>query len=126
MEAKDIAGLVITSAVFANLATEWAKNYFNKGRNRAETDHIIVQMYDKLLDELRTDVTRLKGEVDDFRKRESAWLQNQNQWLQERTQLMNTISERDITIKVLERQILAKDGDISKLSLELAELKKQH
>lgn len=139
MTAVELIALILTSVFGSTLLAEIVRSYVNRNKTAAETyksemeadrisieqDHLIVQMYDKLLDDMREDMKRMKAEIDELRKKETAYIENQNIWLARNSELLKRIEQMEIVNRNQSTEIerLQKEADI--LKAEAKQLRKQ-
>lgn len=93
-----------------------SQNDLNKAKTALENENVIISMYDKILDDMRAELARLKSEISELRQRENTYNENQNLWIKSQNELQHKIAH-------LERENKTQSDEIKRLNNIITELK---
>jgi Flp pilus assembly CpaF family ATPase len=99
--------LYIVGAIFgSNMLLELVKSRLYMKKNNAETastknsaDQKIIEMYQSLVNDLKSEVDRVKVELMDVRKTESMWVERYNGLAQSNLKLLLRVEELEQKLK---------------------------
>lgn len=116
MTTAELIGLVLGAVLSSTVVAELIKGMFNSRKNGLEADHVIVQMYDKLLEDLRAEVGRMKDEIKELRAKETAYMENQNIWLSRNNDLMRRIEDMEKINREQSQKIQELEKELAKFA----------
>lgn len=110
---NNIIAIIIGSMLSSTLFVEILKNFFNKRQKSLEekqkelaNEHLIISTYDKIVEGLRKEVDRLKEDIEDLRRREATYNENQNLWIKNNMELQRRIDHLQQINKAQSEEII--------------------